>query len=64
MQGESIQLYDTGVVEEALAAYLLQSLQQRSRQKRVKINMECRRKLEALREQKRLQRETQDYCFD
>lgn len=64
MQRESIQLYDSGVVEEALAAYLLSSLQQKNRQKRVKINMECRRKLEALNEEKRLQKETQDYCFE
>ena len=64
MQRESIQLYDSGVVEEALAAYLLSSLQQKNRQKRVKINMECRRKLEAITEEKRLQKETQDYCFE
>lgn len=64
MQSDSIQLYDTSVMEDALAAFMLRSLGQKARHKRVKINMECRRKLEAIKEAQELKKVTQEYWFD
>lgn len=61
---ESIQQYESDVIEQAMAAFLRQDLSAKSKNSRIKYNMECRRKLEIKREEQRLQQETSEFDFN
>ena len=59
-----LQIHDADVIEQAMAAFLLDSATAKSKHKRVKANMECRRKLEIKWEQKRLEKEISEFDFN
>ena len=59
----SFQVQDAEVIDQAMAAYLLDALNAKSKNKKIKINMECRRKLEIKVEERRLKRETSEFDF-
>jgi len=60
----SMQHYESDVIEQAMAAFLRQALNAKSKNSRIKSNMECRRKLEIKWEERRLQRETSEFDFN
>jgi hypothetical protein len=60
----SMQHYESDVIEQAMAAFLRQALNAKSKHSRIKYNMECRRKLEIKWEEQRLQREISDFDFN
>ena len=59
-----IQTHDAEVIDQAMAAFLLDSVSAKSKHKRIKANMECRRKLEIKWENKRLEREISEFDFN
>ncbi|MFO1388013.1 PA3496 family putative envelope integrity protein [Cellvibrio sp.] len=61
---ESMQHYESDVIEHAMAAFLRQALNAKSKNSRIKYNMECRRKLEIKMEEQRLQREISEFDFN
>jgi hypothetical protein len=60
---QPLQLHDAEVIDQAMAAFLLDAIDARSKSSKVKMNMECRRKLEAKWEQRRLEREISEFDF-
>jgi hypothetical protein len=52
------------VIEQAMTAYLLDAVSARQKTRKIKQNMECRRKLEIMREQRRLEREIAEFEFN
>ena len=60
---QPIQIHESDVIDQAMAAFLLDAVEAKTKNKRIKINMECRRKLEIKWEQKRLEREIADFDF-
>jgi hypothetical protein len=61
---EQVQHHDTHVIEQAMAAFLLDAVNAKGKSSRIKANMECRRKLEIKWEEKRLARETSEFDFN
>ena len=59
-----LQTHDTEVIDQAMAAFLLDSVNAKSKHKKIKTNMECRRKLEIKWEQRRLEREISEFDFN
>jgi len=59
----SFQVQDAEIIDQAMAAYLLDAINAKSKNKKIKINMECRRKLEIKNEERRLKRETSEFDF-
>ena len=51
-------------MDQAMAAYLLDAVIAKSKNNKIKINMECRRKLEIQREERRLRRAISEFDFD
>lgn len=60
---QPLQLHDAEVIDQAMAAFLLDAVDARSKNSKVKMNMECRRKLEIKWEQRRLEREISEFDF-
>ncbi len=58
------QLHDADIIDHAMTAYLLDAVAARSKNNRVRINMECRRKLEIKWEERRLQRAISEFDFN
>ncbi|HWV16704.1 MAG TPA: hypothetical protein VN030_14840 [Cellvibrio sp.] len=58
------QVRDADIIDQAMAAYLFESISTKSKNKKVKINMECRRKLEILWEERRLERDISEFDFN
>ena len=56
-------LQDTDVIEHAMAAFLLDAGNAKTKHSKIKVNMECRRKLEIKNEQRRLAREISEFDF-
>lgn len=66
---QAAQAHDSDVVDYAISAYLSatilsDTIAARNRSNRMKINMECRRKLEIKLEELRLERVTADFDFN
>ncbi len=59
-----VQIQDSEVMDYAMSAYLLDAMAARSKTNKIKINMECRRKLEIKREERQLQRATSEFDFN
>lgn len=57
------QMHEAEIIDHAMAAFLLDAVNAKSKQKKVKQNMECRRKLEIKWEERRLQREISEFDF-
>ena len=60
---QQVQFHDAEIIDQAMSAYLLDAAVAKSKTKKVKINMECRRKLEIKCEELRLQREIAEFHF-
>lgn len=61
---QALQLRDADVIDHAMAAFLRDAIHAKGKQKKIKTNMECRRKLEIKREEKRLAREISEFDFN
>jgi hypothetical protein len=59
-----IHTHDADIIEQAMTAFLLDSASAKSKHKKIKVNMECRRRLEIKREQQRLAREISEFDFN
>jgi len=60
----SMQNYESDVIEQAMAAFLLHAVNAKSKNSKIKANMECRRKLEIRWEERRLAREISEFDFN
>jgi hypothetical protein len=61
---QALQIRDTEVIDQAMAAFLRDAINAKGKHKKIKNNMECRRKLEIKWEEKRLARETSEFDFN
>lgn len=52
------------LIESAMASFIADVVVSKSKKQQIRRNMECRRKLEEKREEKKLRRETCEYEFD
>ncbi|MET0357203.1 MAG: hypothetical protein ABW044_10520 [Cellvibrio sp.] len=59
-----LQIQDAEIIDQAMAAFLLDSVSAKTKHKRIKANMDCRRKLEIKWEEKRLEREISEFDFN
>ncbi len=60
---QKVHFLEADVMEQAMANFLLTALDAKKKHKKIKINMEIRRKLEIRREEQRLKKETEEYYF-
>lgn len=60
----SIQVRESETLGHAMAIYLLDAIENKSKHKKVRINMECRRKLEIKWEERRLKHAIAEYDFN
>jgi hypothetical protein len=61
---QALQIRDAEVIDQAMAAFLRDAVSAKGKHKKIKNNMECRRKLEIKWEEKRLARETSEFDFN
>lgn len=61
---QSLHHHESASLDHAMAIYLLDAIANKSKHKKVKINMECRRKLEIKWEERRLKRAIAEYDFN
>ena len=61
---QALQIRDAEVIDQAMAAFLQYAVNAKGKHKKIKANMECRRKLEIKCEEKRLQREISEFDFN
>ena len=57
-------LSDLELIENAMASFLADVVASKGKKQQLRRNMECRRKLEEKREERKLQRETCEYEFE
>ncbi len=60
----SIQRHDNDVIDHAMAIYMLDAIVTKTKHKKTKLNMECRRKLEIKWEERRLKRDISEFDFN
>lgn len=60
----SLQTYEADIMDQAMAAFLLQATSAKSKHTKIKTNMECRRKLEIKWEERRLAKEISEFDFN
>lgn len=60
----TVENYESEVIEQAMAAFLLHAVNAKSKSSKIKTNMECRRKLEIKWEERRLAREISEFDFN
>lgn len=61
---QALQIHEAEVIDLAMAAFLRDAVNAKGKHKKIKTNMECRRKLEIKWEEKRLARETSEFDFN
>lgn len=61
---QSLHLGESNTLDHAMAIYLLDAIASKNKHKKVKVNMECRRKLEIKWEENRLKRAIAEYDFN
>ena len=61
---QALQIHEAEVIDQAMAAFLRDAINAKGKHKKIKTNMECRRKLEIKWEEKRLARETSEFDFN
>ncbi len=61
---QPIQHYESEVIEQAMAAFLLNAVSAKNKSSRIRANMECRRRLEIKWEELRLAREISEFDFN
>ena len=57
-------LSELELIENAMASFIADVVISKGKKQQIRRNMECRRKLEEKREEKKLQRETCEYEFE
>lgn len=60
---QPLQIHDAEVIDQAMTAFLLDAVDATSKNTKIKVNMECRRKLEIKWEERRLEREISEFDF-
>ena len=60
---QKVHFLEADVMEQAMANFLLTALDAKTKHKKIKVNMEFRRKLEIRREEQRLKKDTAEYYF-
>lgn len=60
----AVQHRDADVIDNAMAVYLLDAITTKNKHKKMKVNMECRRKLEIKWEERRLKRDISEFDFN
>ena len=61
---QQAQFHDADVMDQAMNAYLMDAVAAKNKTKKIRVNMECRRKLEIKWEEQRLQREISEFDFN
>ena len=61
---QQAQFHDADVMDQAMNAYLMDAVVAKNKTKKIRVNMECRRKLEIKWEEQRLQREISEFDFN
>ncbi len=61
---QSLAVCETDIIEQAMAAYLMDAANARTKTRKIKQNMECRRKLEIKWEERRLEKEIAEFEFN
>lgn len=61
---QPLQIHEAEIMDQAMAAFLLDAVNAKSKHTKIKTNMECRRKLEVKWEEKRLAREILEFDFN
>ncbi len=56
--------HESDVIEQAMTAFLMDAANAKSKNSKIKANMECRRKLEIKWEERRLEREISEFDFN
>lgn len=59
-----LQIHEAEVIDQAMAAFLRDAVNAKGKHKKIKTNMECRRKLEIKWEEKRLARDISEFDFN
>lgn len=60
---QQLHIQDAEVIDQAMAAFLLDGGNAKNKHTKIKVNMDCRRKLEIKNEQRRLAREISAFDF-
>ena len=60
---QQAQFHDADVMDQAMNAYLMDAVAAKNKTKKIRVNMECRRKLEIKWEEQRLQRQISEFDF-
>lgn len=58
------QFNDAEIMDQAMNAFLMNAVVAKNKTKKMRLNMECRRKLEIKWEERRLQREISEFDFN
>jgi hypothetical protein len=58
------QFHDAEIMDQAMNAFLMNAVVAKNKTKKMRLNMECRRKLEIKWEERRLQREISEFDFN
>jgi hypothetical protein len=61
---QALQIHESNIIDQAMAAFLRDAVNAKGKHKKIKTNMECRRKLEIKWEEKRLAREISEFDFN
>lgn len=61
---QALQMRESNIIDQAMAAFLRDAVHAKGKHKKIKTNMECRRKLEIKWEEKRLAREISEFDFN
>lgn len=60
----SVRGRESDSLDHAMAIYLLDAIATKTKHKKIKVNMECRRKLEIKWEERRLKRDISEFDFN
>lgn len=61
---QALQIQEAEVIDQAMAAFLRDTVNAKGKHKKIKTNMECRRKLEIKWEEKRLAQDISEFDFN
>lgn len=61
---QALHVHEAEVIDQAMAAFLRDAVNAKGKHKKIKTNMECRRKLEIKWEEKRLARDISEFDFN
>jgi hypothetical protein len=61
---QALHVHEAEIIDQAMAAFLRDAVNAKGKHKKIKTNMECRRKLEIKWEEKRLARDISEFDFN